>query len=77
VAVGVEQARAQRWHDTDHGADRGAPLRPNRFRKPVTEVEPEWMSSCWCCCEQCNPDWEHPRPNPFWLQAQRELAGGR
>ncbi len=60
---------AQRWHDTDHGAERGAPLRPNKFRIPVPEDEPDWVSSCWCCCEQCDPDWEHPRPNPYWSRA--------
>jgi hypothetical protein len=72
LAVGVEQGRAQRWHDTDHGHDRGAPLRSSRFRKAVVEREPGRVSSCWCCCEQCNPDWGHPRPNPFWSVAQLE-----
>ncbi len=70
----TEQGRAQRWHDTDHGAERGKPLRPNKFRVPAADPRPEWTSACWCCCEQCDPDWEHPRPNPFWLRAQEEMG---
>lgn len=64
-----ERGRAQRWHDTDHGRERGKPLYSNRFRRAVKEREPEWVSSCYCCCDQCKPDWGHPRPNPFWQRA--------
>lgn len=65
-----DRGRAQRWHDTDHGSERARPSRSNRFRTAVMEPEPEWVSPCYCCCEQCNPDWEHPRPNPFWTRAK-------
>jgi len=68
----VEQERAQRWHDTDHGAERGKPLRPNRFRIPREEEPPEWVSSCWCCCELCDPDWNPERSNPYWGAATAE-----
>lgn len=74
--VGVEQARAQRWHDTDHGKDR-APPRRWAHKTNIVEQEPEWVSSCWCCCEQCDPDWGHFRPNPFWGRAAAERAQGR
>jgi hypothetical protein len=67
----LDRGRAQRWHDTDHGADR-KPLRSTRWRTAVKEREPDWVSSCWCCCEQCDPDWKHPRPNPFWRLAHQQ-----
>lgn len=60
---------AERWHDTDHGMNRGKALRRSKFIEPVEEPEPEWVSSCYCCCEICNPDYQHPRPNPFWSRA--------
>lgn len=65
--------RAQRWHDTDHGDERMPPLKANRFRVPVAEQDPEWVSPCFCCCEQCDPVWEHPRPNPYWSLAQMTI----
>lgn len=64
-----DRDRAQRWHDTDHGPDRKAPSKDTRFRIPINEPEPEWVSSCFCCCERCDPEWEHPRPNPYWTRA--------
>lgn len=69
MTVGEDRGRAQRWHDTDHGVDRSPPLRNNRFRRARKEPKPEWVSSCYCCCEQCDPQWEHSRPNPFWIRA--------
>lgn len=30
-------------------------------------------SSCYCCCERCNPDYNPARPNPFWVEARAEL----
>lgn len=56
----------QRWHDTDHGADREPPSRDTRFRTPVAEEEAPLVSSCWCCCQLCDPDWNPDRPNPYW-----------
>lgn len=29
-----DQYRAQRWHDTDHGRERGKPLRRSKFHPP-------------------------------------------
>jgi hypothetical protein len=23
-------------------------------------------SSCWCCCDSCNPDYGATEPNPYW-----------
>lgn len=74
--MGVEQGRAQRWHDTDHGAERGKPLRPTRFIVPRPEPEPDWFSACWCCCEVCDPDWNPDRFNPYWAAAQEEMRVG-
>ncbi len=71
----VEADRAQRWHDTDHGADRGKPLRANRFRVPGPDAAVEsWVSSCWCCCQLCDPDWNPERSNPYWSRATAEMA---
>jgi hypothetical protein len=66
--------RVQRWHDTDHGRDRGKPLRRSRFISPVLE-EDQWVSSCWCCCELCDPDWNPGRFNPYWSRAQQAMKG--
>jgi hypothetical protein len=74
--VYVERGRAQRWHDTDHGRDRGKPLRSNRFRVAVAETPAPIISACWCCCERCDPDWGHARPNPFWGLAEAEMSVG-
>lgn len=65
---------AQRWHDTDHGIDRGEGLRRSAFVEPVDEPEREWVSSCYCCCEICDPDYEEPRPNPFWSRVQARVS---
>lgn len=59
------QSQAQRWHDTDHGRDRGRPLRRNQFRVPAPDPEPRNAGLCYCCCDDCDPDWSK-RPNPYW-----------
>ncbi len=36
-----------------------------------------WVSSCWCCCEDCNPASNPVTPNPLWdeaITAQRRAA---
>ncbi|MET1007378.1 MAG: hypothetical protein ABWX96_17645 [Propionibacteriaceae bacterium] len=53
--------RAQRWHDTDHG-----------FLIGVDPTVHPAISTCWCCCEECNPEWTQ-RPNPFWGVASHQL----
>lgn len=63
-------SRAQRWHDTDHGLDRGKPLKTNKFIVALPDVESKWASSCWCCCPECDPE-DSERSNPYW-----ELAKG-
>lgn len=37
---------------------------------------PPGYSSCWCCCESCDPDYQD-RPNPFWSAATASLRAGR
>lgn len=70
-----EMARAQRWHDTDHGRDRGWPLRSNRFRRALPDPAPSYVSACWCCCEVCNPGWNPDgRVNPWWSRAKAEMV---
>lgn len=69
------EAMAQRWHDTDHGSQRGKPLRRSKFIEPVHDSERESLSSCWCCCELCDPDWNPGGSNPFWVRAQVALSG--
>lgn len=34
---------------------------------------PEDYSSCWCCCNLCDPDISE-RPNPWYLKALQELT---
>jgi hypothetical protein len=29
--------------------------------------------SCWCCCTACDPEYEGPTPNPFYVAAQLQL----
>lgn len=67
----IEFARkAQRWHDTDHGKDRGKPLRRTKFIEPVDDegqlIEvPEGFRECrWCDPAQ---GWTE-RNNPFWFR---------
>lgn len=67
------EAMAQRWHDTDHGRERGKPIRQSRFLKPAPDPQPDWVSSCWCCCQICDPDWNTKRPSPFWTEATKAL----
>lgn len=65
---------AQRWHDTDHGAERGKPLRKSKFIVPVNEPEPYLVFPFWCCCDVCDPDWNpEGRWNPFWYRAQDKM----
>lgn len=57
-------AQAQRWHDTDHGSERGKPLRKTRFIHPreddfdPDEVPAEFQE-CWLCVVG----------NPYWSRA--------
>lgn len=48
---------AQRWHEIEVENDE----------------EHEQHSSCWCCCTSCDPDWQGPRPNPYWVAAQAAM----
>ncbi len=31
------------------------------------------FSSCWCCCTECDPDYEGDNPNPLYLAAVQRL----
>lgn len=71
----MDKARAQRWHDTDHGSQRGKPLRNSKFIKVLPDEVPDWVSPCWCCCEICNPGWNPGgRTNPYWSLASLRQA---
>lgn len=74
----LERDRAQRWHDTDHGPLRKAVKRrgPHPFAVWAKLKDPDWVSSCWCCCELCDPDWNEERPNPYWGRAHGQLVAG-
>ncbi len=70
-----DQERAQRWHDTDHGRLRGARRRmPYVKWRKEKEPNPAHVSACWCCCMICDPDYDEPRPNPYWSRAQAEFG---
>jgi hypothetical protein len=60
-------ARAQRWHDTDHGQNRGTPLRRNKFRKPSPDPERN-VPANFRECRLCDPVTSN-RNNPFWNEA--------
>jgi hypothetical protein len=34
-----------------------------------------WVSSCWCCCPQCDPDWGGE--NPQWTAATDQMRADR
>lgn len=67
--------RAQRWHMTDHGPDRKPALRDTKFRISIPEPEPGFFSSCFHCCQRCDPDRNPARPNPYWTPALTVLEG--
>lgn len=77
----TDLTRAQRWHDTDHGALRAPAPASTRFHLFVDAPEPaEQISSCWCCCRLCDPAggvarWGGVRPNPYWGMGNLLLHG--
>ncbi len=60
--------QAQRWHETDHGPDRGKPLRRSKFIEPQPDVEFDAPAS-FRDCKACDPaaGWTE-RNNPFWFR---------
>jgi hypothetical protein len=62
--------QAQRWHETDHGLDRGRPLRRSRFIEPVEDDDYE-APKCFRACEKCDPAaGRTERNNPFWYRVK-------
>jgi hypothetical protein len=64
-------ARAQRWHATDHGKDRGKPIRGTRFVKPRADDVPPGVPEDFRDCALCNPDGDGTlaaHTNPYWYR---------
>lgn len=67
-------SQAQKWHETDHGKDRGKPLRRSKFLEPQPDgFDPEQVPESFRDCSLCKPTTDKPfqareRENPFWFR---------
>ncbi len=60
--------QAQRWHETDHGSDRGKPLRRSKFIEPLPDEDFDAPPS-FRDCRLCDPGAKATdRTNPFWFR---------
>src|SRR3954468_8109774 len=72
--------RAQNWHETDHGARRGKPIKGNKFRQPGEDDVPESVPASFRVCPLCRPsepEWAlAAHVNPFWYRAVAQESDG-
>jgi hypothetical protein len=64
--------QAQQWHETDHGCQRGEPIKGDKFKQPREDDVPATVPDDFRECSLCKPSASDralaPHVNPFWYR---------